>query len=80
MKMHINLVGTNGDMIFFRVLDSDDNVAYRTNSRGEGLWKLDKCDWRQVVGTSQFHLHQKTNSGKRKAIIRLFEYGNETFR
>ena len=82
MDIHINLLGTFDGKVTFRIIDEDDNVAYRTNGNGEGLWKRNATtgEWKQIIGTSQFHLLQKTDSGKRKAIRRLFEYGNDTFR
>lgn len=72
--MFIILLGNNNGKVTFRVSDWYGNYAYRTDSNGEGLWKLNEStgEWKQVVGTSQFHLTQKTDSGKRKAIKKLF--------
>ena len=73
MKIHI--IGTFDGKVIFRVSDEDSNTAYRTNSDGEGLWKYNENtgEWKQIVGTCQFNLLQKTDSGKRKAIKRFFE-------
>lgn len=79
--MYINLLGTYDGRVTFRVMD-DDNRAYRTDSNGEGLWRLNEStgEWKQLVGTAQFHLRQKTDSGKRRAIKRFLDEGNATFR
>ena len=83
--MNINIIRVDGKSVLFRISDEFGNEAYRTNAEGEGLWKLKDVargarEWTQIVGTSQFHLLQKTDSGKRKAIRRFFDDGNNTFR
>lgn len=44
---------------------------YHTNDAGCGLWLGDDYA-RQVEGTAQFRLMQKTTSGIRKAIVKHF--------
>ena len=82
MSMHIILLGNQMDdgRYYFRISDGYGNYAYRTNKDGEGLWRLNEStgEWKQLTGTAQFHLHQRTDSGKRQAIRRLLEDGNET--
>lgn len=45
---------------------------YHTNNKGEGLWTGEDY-MRQIEGTAQFSLTQKTYSGMRKAIERRFK-------
>lgn len=71
-------IRNEGNMVFFTVLSD----KYRTNKNGEGLWKWEKTgawadhmpvyDWKQILGTCQFSLPQKTRGGKRAAIERYF--------
>ena len=60
----------NRNVIFFQV----NGIRYRTNEAGEGLF-YDEPFWytKQILGTCQFSLRQKTLSGIRKAINRYFE-------
>lgn len=46
-----------------------DGRHYHTNNAGEGLWIGDDY-MKQIEGTAQFSLTQKTLSGMRKAIER----------
>lgn len=62
-------IKTNDSMVLFSVFGNE----YRTNRMGEGLWKWEKHDWKQILGTCQFSLTQKTYSGKRKAIYEYFK-------
>lgn len=74
--MKIKLMVTDLKKVYFQIVDEWSEVAeYTTNYAGEGLWKWDGCTgrWRQIVGTCQFDLLQKTPSGKRRAIRRFFE-------
>lgn len=45
---------------------------YHTNEAGEGVWTGDTYN-RQITGTCDFQLHQKTRSGIYKAIKRWAE-------
>ena len=78
--MNINIIRVDGKRVLFRVSDEYGNNAYRTNADGEGLWINRDGEWKQITGTSQFNLLQKTDSGKRKAIRRFLDDGNNTFR
>lgn len=72
-------IKTKDSMVFFSVLGDE----YRTNRMGEGLWRWEKTrawadgepiyEWKQILGTCQFSLTQKTYSGKRKAIYEHFK-------
>jgi hypothetical protein len=46
-------------------------VEYHTNDNGEGLW-VGTDYMKQIAGTLDFNLKQKTNAGKRAAILRRF--------
>lgn len=76
-----NLSVAEGGQVFFTVIFHDKwekpenwEVSYCTNQVGEGLF-FDEDFWytKQIAGTCQFELHQKTASGMRKAIKRYFE-------
>ena len=47
--------------------------GYHTNDDGLGLWVGDDY-MKQIEGTAQFGLTQKSNAGIRKAIERRFRY------
>lgn len=59
----------------FEVYDEDFETRqwYHTNKDGEGLWKGEDY-MKQIVGTCDFRLHQKTYSGIYKAIKKWFEW------
>lgn len=46
--------------------------AYHTDKNGEGLWENDDYT-KQVAGTLDFSLKQKTRSGARRAIEKYFK-------
>ena len=80
--MNINLLETFDGKCYFRISDEYGNFSYRTNADREGLWRLNETtnEWKQLAGTSQFHLRKETDGGKRKAIRRFMTDGNDTFR
>lgn len=74
--MKLKDMKVEGMMVYFTTVDDMDEVhKYRTNREGEGLWKWhDRTqEWKQIAGTCQFSLRQKTRSGRWKAIKRYFE-------
>lgn len=74
--MKLKDMKVEGLMVYFTTDDEfEGQHEYRTNALGEGLWKWNEgtASWKQIAGTCQFSLHQKTRSGRWKAIKRYFE-------
>ena len=62
------------DVVYFDELEKTNVVSYRTNGNREGLF-IDGPFWytKQLEGTSDFQLKQKTRSGIVQALKRYFE-------
>lgn len=67
------------NMVFFTITFINGDIeSYRTNYQAEGLWReQENGEWKQVLGTCQFSLPQKTVSGMRKAIKKHFADAEE---
>lgn len=48
---------------------------FRTDENGDGLFKDFDTRWKQILSCQKFHLNQKTDSGRRKAIRKALESG-----
>lgn len=73
MKNQIKLLQRNGLRIDWIMIDcvTGEKIHYHTNKFGHGAW-IDEGYEKQILGTCDFRLNQKTFSGMRKAIHKYF--------
>lgn len=75
--MKIKNIHKEGNKVYFTVIERNYygevmETDYMTNKSGNGLFIADDY-YKQITGTCQFSLHQKTYSGVYKAIKKWFE-------
>lgn len=75
--MKIKNIHKEGNKVYFTVIErnyygEEIETDYMTNNNGNGLFIADDY-YKQITGTCQFSLHQKTYSGVYKAIKKWFE-------